>query len=277
MLPGTKRRSTTWQQSLLLLIFGVIVGYPSCVGVGHGMWGNASPYQGLYVFGAFVGVVAFLAGFVGFLATSVKALAAPPAVGPAAAPSLHASAGPVSRATHPQLFPDAGVERPQPILSETTAALLRLRIALIGEIVFAAFDLWRPGRPPLNSSYGQHYFIVSVIACVLGQVPFGVALIRTWKIPDRAGLALAMVAGAGQVLIPLAFFNALRYSPAAQESWLWNALLGLAVAILAFMAWRPSLSRKGDAGILISISFGFVAYTIVAQIARAMLAAHWRV
>jgi hypothetical protein len=278
MLPGTKRRSPTWQQSLLLLIFGLIVGYPSCVGVGQGMWGGASPHQGLYVVGAFVAAVAFIAGILGFLETSVRMLTSPPAVGPAATPSPHASAGPVSRATHPQLFPDAGVERTQPISSETTAALVRLRVALIGAIVLAAFDLWRSGGPPLNSSYGQHYLVVSVIACVLGQVPFGVALLRTWSIPDRAGLALAMVAGAAQVLIPLAFFNNLRYSSAAQGSWLWlSVFVGLTVVILAYIAWRPSFSRKGDAGILVSMLFGFLVYTEVAQIARSILAAHWRV
>lgn len=277
MLPGTKRRSPTWQQSLLLLTFGIIVGYPSCVGVGQGMWGGASPHQGLYVVGAFAAALAFIAGILGFLETSVRMLTSPPAIGPAATPLRHASAGPVSRATHPQLFPDAGVERPEPISGETTAALLRLRIALVGTIVFAAVDLWRSGGPRLSSSYGQHYLIVSVIAYVLSQVPFGAALFRTWNMPDRAGLALAMVAGAAQVLIPLAFFDTLRYSRAAQESWLGSALLGLAVALLAYMVWRPSLSRKGDAGILISMFFAFLAYTGITQIARSILAAHWHV
>jgi hypothetical protein len=190
MLPGTKRRSTTWQQSLLLLIFGVIVGYPSCVGAGQGVWGNASRFQGLYVVGAFVGAVAFLAGVVGFLATFVKMLTSSPTIGPAAIPSAHASTGPVSRAAHPQLFPDAGVERPESVSSETRAALFRLRIALVGTIALATIDLLRSGGPPRTSSYGQHYLVVSVITYALAQLPIGVALIRTRNIPDRAGLAL---------------------------------------------------------------------------------------
>jgi len=240
------------------------------------MWGNATQFQGLYVFGAFVGAVAFLAGFVGFLATAVKALTSAPAVGPAATPSPHTSAGPVSRATHPQLFPDAGVERPESVSSETRAGLFRLRIALVGTVALATINLLRPGGPPLTSSYGQHYLVVSVIAYALGQLPFGVALIRTWNIPDRAGLALAMVAGAGQVLVASAFFATLGYSAVSLESWL-SASLGLAVVILAYVVWRPSLSRKGDVGILISIFFGFLAYTEVAQIARSILAGHWHV
>jgi hypothetical protein len=47
MAAYTKRRSPTWQQALLLVIWGLVVGYPSCAGVTHGMGGgDVSRYQG---------------------------------------------------------------------------------------------------------------------------------------------------------------------------------------------------------------------------------------
>jgi hypothetical protein len=78
MPAGRKRRSPTWQQSLLLLIAGVVVGYPSCIGASHGMWsGDVSQFRGLYIIAFLAGAMAFLSGFIGFVEIAVRAVTSP--------------------------------------------------------------------------------------------------------------------------------------------------------------------------------------------------------
>jgi hypothetical protein len=74
-------------------------------------------------------------------------------------------------------------------------------LRLIGNYAIRTyFGLRDWGRPPLGSSYGRSYWLIAVLTLLLSQLPFAVALIRTWKVPDRAGLALAMGAGATELL-----------------------------------------------------------------------------
>jgi hypothetical protein len=90
-------------------------------------------------------------------------------------------------------------------------------------------------------------------------------------VPDRTGRALAIAAGATQVLN--SFFADLRYHALRLDPWPWlSGSLGFAVVLLASLVWQPFFSRKGDVGLLISIFFGFVAYTALAQIGLAILA-----
>jgi hypothetical protein len=259
---GARRRSPTWQQSLLLLVFGVVVGYPSCVNIR--IWGGSvSPYQGLYILGFFSGAVAFLSGFASFLAIAVKAVTSPTG-------SRSAIATP-SRATPPQLSPDAVGKRQASVPSSAGAALTRLRITLVAVVTLAFMVVLRDwGRPPLTSSYGRYYWLNALLTLLLNQLPYAIALIRTWKVPDRAGLALAMVAGATQVLVAL--FHDLRYTALwlGSLSWL-SASLGIAAVVFACLAWRPFFSRKDDFGLLTSIVFGFLAYTWLARIAVSIL------
>jgi hypothetical protein len=247
---GTKRRSPTWQQSLLLLFFGVIIGYPSFVNLS--LWGRpASQYQGLYIIGFFVGAVAFLSGFASFLAISVKAVTSPAGSRPAvAAPS---------RASLQTAVPGSAA-----------AALTRLRITLAAVVTLACIVFLRDwGRPSLTSSYGRYYWLNAFLTLLLSQLPFAIALVRIWKAPDRAGLALAMIVGAAQVLGVL-FHDLPIEALLGSSSWL-GASLGLAAVIFAYMAWKPFFSRKGDAGLLTSIVFGFFAYTWLTRIAVSIL------
>jgi hypothetical protein len=109
----------------------------------------------------------------------------------------------------------------------------------------------------------------------LSQLPYVVALVRTWKGPDRAGLALSVAAGAAQVLVIFSAdlrYTDLRYTDLRLTPWpLLSAVLGVAAVVFASLAWRPVFSRKSDTGLLIAISFGLVAYTALAQIAIAIL------
>ena len=268
MLPGTKGRSPTWQQALLLVLCGLVIGYPSLIGATHGIWGgDVSPHQGLYVAFFFASAVAFISGFASFLSITVKALISPAGSGPAIATPPPASLGGVSRAAPPQVVLNAVANRKASIPS--SAVLTLLRLTLVAAVCLAIyFGLRDWGRPPLSSSYGRSYWLIAVLTLLLSQLPFAVALIRTWKVPDRAGLALAMCAGATDLLY--------LWDRSARSPWL-IASFGLATVILAYSVWRPSLSRKGDVGLLISIFFGFAAYTVLTRIAVVILASRLRV
>ena len=101
-----------------------------------------------------------------------------------------------------------------------------------------------------------------------------VALIRTWNAPDRAGLSLAMAAGFLQALAAWILTNPqYRMTLPVPSGWS-NAslgLLGLLVVVLAYLAWRTSATRKQDLGLLISVVFGLLAFTVLAQIGLRIL------
>jgi hypothetical protein len=193
---GINGRSPTWQQALLLVLCGLVIGYPSLIGATHGIWGgNVNPHQGLCVAFFFASAVAFISGFASFLSIAVKALTSPAGSGPAFGTPPPASAGDVSRAAPPQLVLNAVANRKAFIPSSAALTLLRLTIvAVVCLAIYFGLRDW--GRPPLSSSYGRSYWLIAVLTLLLTQLPFAVALIRTWKAPNRAGLALAMGAGA---------------------------------------------------------------------------------
>jgi hypothetical protein len=261
-----KRRSPTWQQSLLLLIFGVVVGYPSGTGIGHAMWGTTTPFITLYVIAFFASAVAFLSGFIGFLAIAARAITSPIGSGPTVEVPRPAHAAPAQPSSH------AVVQRQAlPPSSAAAIALIRLHVTLAAVVALATFTVLRDwGRPPLTSSYGRYFWLNKLLTLLLSQLPYALVFIRTREAADRVGLALAMVAGTGQVL--LAVFSGLRYTMARLDPWSWlSASLGLATAVFAIQAWRPFLSRRGDVDVLISIFLGFVAYTWLAQVSLAIL------
>jgi hypothetical protein len=248
--------------ALLLVVCGLVIGYPSFIGGTHGIWsGDVSPHQGLYMLFFFASTVAFLSGFVSFLSIAAKAITSPAGSGPAATPPP-ASPGSVYRPACPQIVLDAVAHRE--VFMPSSAALTILRLTLIAVVCVAVFFALRDwGRPPLSSSYGRSYWLIAVLSLLLSQLPFAVALIRTWKVPDRAGLALAICAGAAELQY---LWDRSARSP------LLSASFGLAIVVLAYLEWRPSISRKGDVGLLISIFFGFVAYTALTRIAMVILA-----
>ena len=262
MLAGTKRRFPTWQHSLLLVIIGGVVGY-SCF-ENLDIWGTGRPHQALYVPGFFAGIVAFISGMLSFLAIAVRGVVSP--LGSGSAITVRPPA------TSRQPLPKDVVERQARIPSSAAATLSWLRITLAAVVALACIVFLRHwGRPPLTSSYGRAYWRSAVLTLLLSQLPYAVALVRTWKVPDRTGLALAIAAGATQVLG--AFFVDLRYHALRLDPWPWlSGSVGLAVVLLALLTWRPFFSRKGDVGLLISIFFGFVAYTALAQMGLAIFA-----
>jgi len=61
-----------------------------------------------------------------------------------------------------------------------------------------------------------------------------------------------------------------RMTPPVPSGW-FNASLGLLVVVLAYLAWRTSPTRKQDLGLLISVVFGLLAFTVLAQIGLRIL------
>lgn len=263
MLAGTKRRSPTWQQSLLLVIIGGVVGYFCFENLN--IWGGSGREgQALYVIGFLAGIVAFFSGIVSFLVIAAKAVASP--IGPESATAVQSPAAPR------QPLPKAVVERQTRVTSGAAITLNWLHITLAAAVALACVAVLRDwGRPPLTSSYGRSYWLSAVLTLLLRQLPYAVVLVRTWKVPDRTGLALAIAAGAAQVIGTL--FWDLRNHMLRLEPWPWvSGSIGFAVVLLASLAWRPFFSRKRDVGFLLSIFFGFVVYVALVQIGLATLA-----
>ena len=262
-----RSRFPRWQQSLLLVTFGIVVGYGSFQKMDT--WGNGGQHQALYGMGFFIGIVAFISGIVGFLAIAGGALISPRGSGQANAVSRSASTDALHRTTSPRHLADATPLLQESASSKAAASLTGLRITLVAVIAITAVVVLRNwGQPSLASSYGRSYWLSAVVALLLGQLPYAISLVRTWKVPDRAGLALAIASGVTQVVVT--FYPNLRSAAIRLDPWL-STLLGLATVVFASLAWRPFFSRKGDVGLLTSLFFGIVAYTVLAQITLAML------
>jgi hypothetical protein len=70
----------------------------------------------------------------------------------------------------------------------------------------------------------------------------------------------------------------LMLSAGTRPSWvLLDVMLGATVVVLACLVWRTSGWLKGDAGVIVSIVFGFLAYTVLWRIGLSIMAAHQHV
>lgn len=266
MVQGTRRRSPTWQQALLLLVIGIAIEYPCFEHLN--IWGGRSPdkFDGWDLIGVFVGLILFISGCASFLLTAVKTVTSSSSSGPVEAAQSRAAAGASARNSLPQRPIDTGTKRHAIIPGSTT--LTGLCMTLVAAIAFVVLELLqRENRPSHSSMLGRYYLLHSGLSFLLSQIPCAVALIRIWREHDRAGIALAVFVGASQVLATLPFFALLRYSFAPYDFWPWlNASLGLAVVVFAILAWRAAPSREGDVGLLITMFFGLLIYTAIAQV-----------
>lgn len=257
-------KQINWQASLTLVLLGAVVGY-SCFEKTNFWGGTESRYQILFITGFFVGSALFIAGFLNFLALAIRSLG----IGQTPIPN-----GPA----RPNQSAASNLSDRQPIglaRSESGDARTRLmnngmRTALIAVLVLDSLDIWYWGGPPLDSSYAYWYWLRIALTFFLSQLPYAVALIRIWPKPDRPGLALAMSASAMQVLATS--FAGLRYPATARDPWPWLSVpLGAIVIACSFRLWPSTPKLKNDVGLLVSVFFGFLAYTALAQIAVGIL------
>ena len=272
-MPRTKRRSIAWQQMLLLLVFGVVVGYPSFEHLD--IW-NTGPSP-IALLGFFAGLLAFIAGCIGFLWIAGRVVTSPTISEHTVAMQSRASTGAIPRISLPRLPPDAGINRHGTVPG--SAALSGLCIALVADIGFVALELLqRENRPSHASMFGRDYLLHFGLSFILSQLPYAVALIRIWVEHDRAGIALAGFVGAARVAATLPFFTVLRYPYAPYDLWPWlNASLGLAVVAFAILAWRGAPVRDGEVGLLISLFFGLLIYMAITQLTLQILWSRVRV
>ncbi len=260
-----KKKLQNWQASLMFVLLGAAVGYASFENINF--WGGTvSRYQILFATGFFIGVLIFVTGFVNFLVLAVRSVAMP-----------HLERRSASEQPH-----ESNVRTPSTLQTTAEAAPLLwravnarfvangLRAALTTVVVLNGMVIWYWGGPDLDSSYGRWYWLRVVITFVLSQLPYAVVLIRIRQVPDRPGLALAMAASTTQMLAAL--FTGLRYPATAGDPWPWLSIpLGAVVIALSSGLWRATPRRKDNVGLLVSVCFGFVAYTALAQIAVAIL------
>jgi hypothetical protein len=258
-----KQRFPTWWQALILIVGGAVIGLSSCVGALSGIGGGRpSQFAGLYVTGFFAGVAAFFAGIILFIVMAIRALLSRPQGPTSILPAPPQAGGVISHATHPQLFPDATASAAAPpVPVEVQYALARFRIAIFVAILASSVGLWRMAAFPRWTTYSRHYFLISVVGFVLSQLPWVVVLVRTWKVPDRVGLALAIAAGSVYVLTTGGFLTNWQYSSVRLDPILWmHAGLDVVIVVLAYLVRRAASLRGADAQLLITFFFSVLIY-----------------
>jgi hypothetical protein len=245
-------RFLAWKASLLLVISGGVMGYLSFEN--WNIWGGGSiRYPGVWMVGFFIGAAIFLTGFISLAAIAIQLVASP--TESAQIRSIKST--------------EKGV--PQPLWP-----LQISRFSVSAIVVLASVSFWSLRGPEIGSAYGRSYWICALATLVLSQLPYVISLARAWSAPDRIGLGIGVVSSLGQLLWE--FFPSLRYPGAPPDPWPW---LSIAVCMVVFafglFALRTFSVLRENVGSLISIVFGFTAYTIVAQIAVAILRFRLRV
>lgn len=267
----------TWWQALILVVGGVVIGFSSCVGALSGIGaGRPSPFAQFYVLGFFAGIVAFILGIVLFIVVAIVALVrGPQEAAVVAAPHAGAGGVVISRATRPDLFPDALARATAPQSQEVQAALARLHIAIFVALLASGFSIWRLlALQQQHWAYMRHYSLISALSIILSQLPYVIVLIRTWRGPDRVGLALAIAAGFVYVLSTWRFFTNWQYRPLDPTFWV-HAALNVLIIVLAYLVRGAAGSRKADAELLISFFFGVLVYTALITAAVRFLSFAW--
>jgi len=136
------------------------------------------------------------------------------------------------------------------LMGSPAAALTRFHVTLVAVVALATVVALRDwGWPAPTSSYGRYYWLNRVLTPLLRQLPYAIAFIRTWKAPDRIGLALAVVAGATPVLLTL--FTHLQYAVSAgpvavAECFAWSRRSGACIPGMAATPFRQRRWRCAD-------------------------------
>jgi hypothetical protein len=143
MPAGRKRRSPTCQQSLLLLIAGVVVGYPSWIGASHGMGSDdARQFRGC------MSSLSWPARWLSFQDSSasceiaVRAVTSPIASGTAVAVPRPDPAATDQISTHNV------VQHRASLMGSPAAALTRLHVTLAAVVALATVVALRTGDGP---------------------------------------------------------------------------------------------------------------------------------
>src|SRR5258708_25691267 len=150
---------------LLLLVFGVVVGYPSFEHLD--IW-NKEPSP-IALLGCFASLLAFIAGCIGFLWIAAGLVTSPTISEHTAAMQSRPSPGAIPHISLPRLPPDAGINRSG--TAPGSAALSGLCIALLAVIGMVVLELLQSENRPRHASiFGQYYLLHFGLSFVLSQL-----------------------------------------------------------------------------------------------------------
>jgi hypothetical protein len=259
MASGSRQRFPRWWQGLIILVGGLVIGLSSCAGflsqVDFGGVRHTSEFFQLLFAAGFLGGLA--AAFIGFvllliaIARGVVNAMRPPDATPALTPE------------GARVF---GAAAPAYSESAEYRTLRQLQIALVVLMLLPAASiatgvLVMMTRPNLWPSV-----ILIVISYALSQAPYGIALLRTRRGPDRIGIAVAFTASCvmiGEGLLPFVHLSSLVANRVGPYGWPSLFLLGhVVVAVYAWRAGRLAPAEGDDLAVL-AASFGGVAVYLI--------------
>jgi zinc transporter ZupT len=259
-----RQRFPTWWQGLIILVSGIVVGFSSCAAFLNqvdfgGVRRTIPQLQPLFAMGFLAGVAVAFAGFVLFIIgvarSVVNALRAPEPTpifksnattmaGSAPVPGVAPGAAGTSPLAAPPAIASREQSDEQGILRNFQIVLVVFMLVLLASTAVSMLALLsRPSLLPTVS--------LVLVAYVLSQLPYGFALSRTRRGPDRLGIAIAFAAGcvtAAEGLLP--FLRLSGVSGARAGLFAWPQILSISHVIVAIFAWRagklaPAEERDG--------------------------------
>jgi hypothetical protein len=258
-----KQRFPTWWQGLIILVSGIAIGFSSCAAFLSGAsFSSASRNQGLegvFAIGFIAGIAVAFAGFVLFIigvARGVVDAIRPPQPTPLFTPTAPAPGA-----------PQAAV---QPYVENAAQRMLRqFQIVLVVFMLMPAASVATSvlallARPTLAPTLG-----LIIVSYVLSQAPYGFALVRTRRGPDRLGIAIAFAASCAATvegLLPLARGSAMF--AIRQGLFAWPGLFLISHAVVAIFAWRAGKlapPESDDAALLAGSFVGVVFYVLAVR------------
>jgi hypothetical protein len=259
-----KQRFPTWWQGLIILVSGIAIGFSSCAAFLNGA--SFSGYnrvdqsrQGLFAIGFFAGIAVTVAGFVLFVigvARGVVNAIRPPRPIPAFPPTAEAPGA-------PQAAVPPYVESPeQRILRQFQIVLVVFMLMPAASVATSVLALL--ARPTLAPTLA-----LIVVSYLLSQAPYGFALLRTRRGPDRLGIAIAFAASSTATvegLLPLARGSAMFAT--RMGLFAWPGLFLISHVVVAIFAWRVGKlapPESDDAALLAGSFVGVVFYILAVR------------
>jgi hypothetical protein len=264
MAERKKRRFPAWWQALTIAFGGLAIGFTTCTtAFALGMKDSrlSPPMEWLLDVGIYGGFLAFVGGILLFVAIGIKALFAPLDVPIAVAPS--GARVPISRATHPELFPDwntmrqPGQQQPSALKAKSpaTAALraaviISIAVSFLRTLAYLEAITSQARRYPFSSSIlSQPVWPDVLLKAILVEVPYFIVLLRLRRGPDQTGFGLAIAAAVVSILQATSGFQRFYYFGfGPSQAWFLDVPLLLAAVIIVFavQAWRDAPDSPGS-------------------------------
>jgi hypothetical protein len=273
MAARKRRNYPKWWQGLIMMVSGVVLGFSSCAaalkGASFSGYGGNQGSQAIFVIGFFAGVALLLSGFIVFVigvALAIVNALSTPSPNLAFTPAVQAVGATVGLPVAPIPLPEETPE--QRILRQFQIALVVFMLLPAASVATSLLALLaRPNLAP--------FFAVIIVSYALSQAPYGFALVRTRRKPDRLGIAIAFAAACTATVEGLLPFTRGAGMFAIRTGlFAWPAIFLLSHVVVAIFAWRAGklAPPEGDDLALLAASFvGVVAYLLVVHYVEAGL------